>query len=128
MKDYLDNSPMWFRAKKKVVNLQFSEILKYLMWLLWFHFHHKVTFQFIYIWLPLSLFNSFHLSLLQNLSFPKQIHNYYKDGGSMFLRNDIKHIKIKLYKFVATKASDILCYAVCNILFTNSAQPRQQNQ
>ena len=49
MKDYLDNSPMWFRAKNKVRNLQFFEVLKYLMWLLWFHFHHEVTFQFKHI-------------------------------------------------------------------------------
>jgi hypothetical protein len=93
MTDYLDNSPVWFRAKNRVGNLQVFEILKYFVWLLWFYFHYGVTFQFKHIWLRLSVFNSFQLSLLQTLSFPKQIHNSCKDGGSMFLRNDRIHIK-----------------------------------
>jgi hypothetical protein len=125
MEDYLDKSPMWFRVKNKVGNLLFFETLKYFMWLLWFHFHHEVTFQFKHIWLRLSLFKSFHLSLLQTLSFPKQIHNSCKTEAEC---SSEMTYKVKLYKFVVTKASNILCYVVSNILFTNSAQPRQLNQ
>ena len=31
MEDCLDKTPMWFRAKNKVGNLKFFEVLKYLM-------------------------------------------------------------------------------------------------
>ena len=29
MKDYLDNIPMWFRAKNKIANLQFLKFLEF---------------------------------------------------------------------------------------------------